>query len=246
MKKQPLRLANDPILEAIAELRFEPTLPSAGDLILGMIFPEVKDVVPKIERLPFAEVPREFQDADANLRYAARQKLSGGQFALLLGDRVLDVACGRPYIGWDHFRELINRVFIALNKTGLVKQVERFSIKYVNVLEAQTRPEQYAFLDMKASLGQYAFTDHLSQLRTEIPLGSTLNIVEITAGVSIQLPQGELSHGLLFSIDTLYQIGNEFWQDPLKIIDEAHAIEKSLFYDLLNADAMKSLNPIWN
>ena len=245
MKKQPLRLANDPIVEAIAEIRFEPTIPSAGDLLPGMIFPAVKDVVPKIERLPFAEVPRQFQDADQNLRYAPRHKLAGGQFALLLGDRVVDIACARPYIGWDKYRELINKVFLALNGTGLVKQVERFSLKYVNVLEAKTPAEQFAFLELKAFLGQYAFTDYLSQFRTEIPLGPTLNIVELTASVGVQSPQGKQSHGLLFAIDTLYTIGNEFWKDPLKIIDEAHAIEKSLFYDLLNADAMKSFNPIW-
>jgi len=128
----------------------------------------------------------------------------------------------------------------------MVKNVERFSVKYVNLLEAKDRIEQYAFLNLKASLGQYSLTDHLSNFRTEIAMDRMLTIVEITPAVDVQTQQGAKLHGLLFSIDTICVIGNDFWKEPLTVIDDTHATEKSIFYDLLTEKAIESFIPIWS
>lgn len=245
MKKQPIRLSKDPILEAIAELRFQPTVSAAGDLIPGMIFPEIKDIFPKIERLPLAEFPPQFQEADINLRYGATQRLTGTNFVLQLGSHVAAIACARPYVGWGKFSELILQILKALHKTGMVKQVERFSVKYVNLLEAKDKESQYALLNLKASLAQYDLTKHLSNFRTEIVMDGLINIVEITPEIQAMVPQGKDARGLMLAIDSIHNIGNEFWKDQSSVINNAHKSEKAIFYDLLTEKAIESFGPIW-
>jgi uncharacterized protein (TIGR04255 family) len=245
MMKRPIRLANDPIIEAVAELRFEPTVPAAGDLIPGMIFPEFKDILPKIERLPLSDFPRQFQEADINLRYGATQRLSSEKFALLLGSRVATIACGKPYVGWEKFRELIDKVLQSLNKTGMVKQVERFSVKYVNILEAKDRDAQYGLLNLKSTLAQFDLTKHASIFRTEIIVNNLINIIEISPDINVEIPEGKKARGLMLAIDTIHNVGNEFWKDSSKIIDNVHDTEKAFFYDILKPEAIESFGPVW-
>jgi uncharacterized protein (TIGR04255 family) len=245
MKKQPIRLSQDPIIEALAELQFQPIEKAAGELIPGMMFPQIRKFFPKIERLPFAEIPLAFQEMAPNLTYQASQRLTGENVALLLGSHVATIARTRPYVGWGKFRELIFTVLDSLKSTEMVKQVERFSIKYVNILEAKDRESQYALLNLKASMAQYDLTKHLSTFRTEIVADGVINIVEITPEISAVAPDGKPIRGLLLSNDSIFKTDNKFWTDQQKIVDKVHDSVKAIFYDLLTDEAVGAFKPIW-
>ncbi len=65
--KLPKRLKRNPILEAIAEVRFLSSVPN--DAVIGLVFSSVQDIFGKPENLPILQLPAALREADPNLKY---------------------------------------------------------------------------------------------------------------------------------------------------------------------------------
>ena len=248
MRKIPKKLRKDPIVEAVFELRFKPapSAPSAfGDVLAGILYNQFKKDFSQIDRLPFSNIPRELQDLDPNLRYQARSRLKSDKGMILVGDRMAAISSPRPYMGWENFFPLIMRVIGQLNETTLVGQIERFSVKYMNVLEADEMQAQFSFVNLRAKLGTYDLTKHLTQFRTEIEERGFANIIEILAGTTVKTVDSKEFRGLLLNIDTVKKAPQNFWQEADALINSAHEVEKDLFFSVLSKSALDQFGPIW-
>ena len=89
-----------------------------------------------IERLPIADLPKQIRDSDPNLRYAPTIRMQWQKFLLLLSDQSVAVGCKLPYPGWGEFRSAIMRTLDIIGDTNVVERVERYSLKYVDILES--------------------------------------------------------------------------------------------------------------
>lgn len=234
---------NSPLREAIFELRFVPATPTAGDLLLGVLHSFLKKEYPEVLALPMANVPRNIRDQNPDLKYQPSHRLIGGPHSVQIGD--YSVLLGTiEYPGWDNFKLRIESLIDALNQTGFVKQIERFSFKYINLIEAAKSEKQLPLLNLKIELTGMAPNEIGFLLRSECSEGKFTTIFQIAPNVSIKIPpkNTEIS-GLMIDVDTISNVGNELWMNHASILEEGHLVAKKNFLSLLTKSTLERLKP---
>jgi len=241
VKKVPVKLERDPIVEAVFEIRFESKSSSASEILPGLMYDKFKASFKPPERLPIADLPKQFQELDATLRYQPRLRLDREPFSIFIGDRSVLVSCAKPYVGWPSFKPMIIDAMNALRQTDLVSKVERCSIKYVNLIEAKSLGEQFTKLEFTAKLGGYDLTEWLTNVRTEIKEDDVITLIEVRSNAIITTPNKQVASGLFVAVDAIHPSPTEFWENLAQFVEKVHTKEKQVFFDLLTEDAKTSL-----
>lgn len=243
----PKKLGIVPIVDATFELRFEPSDLSANELMLGLMHRELKDQIPKVSALPQATIPREMIQSIAALQYQPQRSLSGDQYHLALGPKVLALACIRPYSGWAAFSEMIRRTVDSLRNTDQVKEVERFSLKYRNIIEALPEVNQLGMLNVHLDVSSLPFGAKSTHIKVETAREQFDNLITIQTHTEVAInTTDERLRGILVDVDTIYQRElQNFWSDANHLLEKAHEVEKYLFFNILKPGTLESLNPEW-
>lgn len=248
MAKIPQSLERDPIVEAIFEIRFSSRTEFVANILPGLFYPHVRDQFPKLESLPTANIPAQFQVLEPSLKYRPHNRMSSNNYMVLTGEHVLSVSCRRPYTGWKDFSAVIHKFVDILHKTELADIIERFSLKYVNLLDEETdSKEQFRMTELSVQLGSYTLTDHLTYVRTEINKDGFVNVVQIISGASVQIEGAAPVNGLLVDIDTIFNGPfTDFWTELPDLLERAHATEKSIFFEnVLTRETIDKRGPVW-
>jgi len=248
----PARLERDTIVETIFEIRFNSDTKSVASLLPGIVFSSANGALTQITELDTLKLPPEVLLRDPSFRYASHYRLSSDQFYVNIGEHSFSVCGVRPYMGWKAYQEKILLMMGILKESGLIANIERFSLKYTNVVPRDKGESFLADLDVEMRMGPHSLGDRPTLLRTEIEDGGFLNIVQVSTHVSamkIDLPsnveQPEDTTGTLFDIDTIYMKGGlkDFWERLPAYLNEAHDAEKKVFYSILrNVD---KFGPVW-
>ncbi len=154
MPRLPKRLERPPLMEAVVELRFSPSQESVGDILPGLLYGKLKHLFEKVEPLPINALPREMRLATPDLAYRPRIRLAGEPRALLIGDQVVTISRTPPYSGWAAFKTLCEEVLRAIHETDLVRALQRFSLKCVNILDLVDR-HPFALLNAELRLADH-------------------------------------------------------------------------------------------
>jgi uncharacterized protein (TIGR04255 family) len=239
----PKKLKKEPLIEALFELRFTSEKNSVSDLLPGLIFEKLSDRFSKVEKLPASDLPAVVLN-DPNMRYVATIKLSGEEpYCIMIGEHVLSLCCSMPYTGWNSFLALIIELLNVVNKTSLITNTERISLKYSDVLEEK---DGFTLEDLKLDL-QIAgnrIVKNPMQLRAELNDDNFINIMQIAYPSEVTLNTGKKFNGLLLVIDTISKkMPDNFWTDPKVFLDTAHAVNKSTFLNLLKPETITRLEP---
>jgi|SRR3972149_1451282 len=246
MEQHPHKLEDDPILEAIFEIRFTSRTENVADLLPGLLFQSLREKYPKLEALSIFSVPREIREADPNFKYKPTHRLLGDNYAITTGEHVVSLSCNKPYSGWIKFRPVIKETLSYLKDTMLVDNVHRFSMKYVNLLIEDKIPLQLGMIKNKIVLGSHDLSSTLTNIRTEIDKNDFINIVQVVSGATARVKTGQEIKGLILEIDTIYNKQfKDFWIDIDELLDSAHTTEKSIFFDILTEETIKKLKPVW-
>ena len=244
MPKVPVRLERDPIVEAVFEFRFQGAMPAAAEVLQGAVYPKVSDRFPKVQRTPFSQFSGLLDDP--NLRYQPRLLLIGDNLRVHLGDRAIALVSVKPYVGWKAFRPLILEVLKLVIASKVVKEPERISLRYMNLLEADTNAKQFSLVHYSATLGRakYNLSEHLTFTRTEIEKDGLISIVELGANSMIETPAGS-AKGLFLAVDSIYNSPPNFLTDPEPHVEKVHNVEKSVFFDVLTDSTIEAMGPKW-
>ena len=115
-KRRLRRFRNPPLVEALWELRFEPGVAAATDVLLGKMYAFKKGEDPQIFDLPGSEIPAEAAMNLPPLRYAGRKRLQwSDNTAIQLGERTISLhALAEGYKGWESFSHTIRTVIKAI------------------------------------------------------------------------------------------------------------------------------------
>lgn len=244
--KLPARLQKDSILEAVFELRFQATVPAAAEILQGAIYPALRDRFPKVQRTAFASFPLPLMDTDPNLRYQPRLVLQGDHLSVFVGDRAVALTSARPYVGWKNFRPLILELLGLVKSANVTSEPERFSLKYINLLEGASPAAQFSLVRYDASLGRrYKLNNLLTYTRTEFEQDGLINIVELGANSIAKTQRGQSLTGLVLTVDTIHDNPHGFWANPEPFIEKAHTVEKTVFFEVLTEDTVNSMGPVW-
>lgn len=243
----PVALKKDMIVEAIFEIRFSSEIDSLGDLLPGLVFPEIKENFPKLEKLPLASFPKEIIQNDPSLLYQPTTRLVGEKHTLLIGDRVFGLANRRPYQGWQGFKSLIIRLAEVLRKTAVISAIDRYSLRYTNIVPCEENVNALGAIIASMTLGEWDLADGPFQVRAEIKRGPFLNVIQLVDRAKIADSAEEVIEGLLFDIDTMrHGPIPDFWENIVGYIDDAHQCEKDIFFSLLTDKTLEGAGPIWS
>ena len=241
----PFRLENDPIVEALFEIRFQANVSQVSTLLPGLMYSSIAQDFEAPERLWAFEFPHGVIATQPSLQYQPTFRIKSKSYVILLGDSSLIISCMRPYEGWISFKALILKLLQALENTNLISAVERFSVKYINVFLEPSLEKQFKLLNLKTQMGDYDLTKHQTVMQTEIVEDETNNLIEIRSNVMIKNPDGKDEVGILVSVDVICNETADFWTNAEKNVDRIHSKEQQLFYGLLTKEAINSCKPIW-
>lgn len=240
----PVRLKKEPLLEAVWEIRFTGAKSPVADLLPGMLFSSFASKYGTGVRLPIADIPTPIVEHDPNLRYAPKIRLDGDNRAIQIGDRVVSLNQRRPYSGWAKFSADIRELAEAVQKTGLVSRLERFSLKYIDLIELE-KPVGLAHLNLSLKMGEYELAAKPVHLRTEIKENDLIHIIQVVSPAEVIMPgTGSPLKGVLVDIDSIRPMADgESWDVLYRKLDEVHASCKRIFFNILKPETIEALEP---
>ncbi len=247
MNTIPKRLKQEPLIEAIWQVQFEPkpAMP-VGDLLPGILYSSLKVAHPglQIHRLPNADIPAAAAQLDPNLRFTAKYRIAepGSPFLYQVGDRVVTVNCRKPYSGWDAFKEKILVLAKIAEDSGLVPIPTRHSLRYIDLLTLDPAPDLSA-LQLALKVGQREVHGLPLQMRMELPDSDFTHIVQVATPAEARLPEG-MHKGSVIDLESFFTTAPQGWGEVRMQIDYLHDRSKAMFFQqLLTAEAIERMEP---
>jgi uncharacterized protein (TIGR04255 family) len=252
MTHLPTRLKKEPLVEALFEVRFASLVPAISSVLPGLLFSKLSmpsGGPPKFERLPGADLPSQMRSANPILKYQPLMKVQIDRFNVLIGDYAVTVACQLPYPGWKAFRSQILQVIAILTELSIFEEIERYSLKYVDIIEGGSIEEQLKRTTLSLSFGSHRLSSEVFSIRIELPRDGFVHIVQIASSAIAPLPNGGLRSGLLIDVDTV-MIGkpaafSSFTETLPHDLDTIHKSNKELFFDCLTEETINYLEPLY-
>ncbi len=241
----PTKLGQEPLIDAVFEIRFDAVIP-ASSVFPGILFAGL-DGNKTVERLPAADIPQAMKGLDPNLKFAPVGRITWGEFFVLYSDNSLAIACKMPYAGWAAFKTAIEKVLKLIEPTSIISNIDRVGLKYVDLVERSTLKEQIEAVNLKVELAGHALKKEQFQLRFEIERGDYINSIQLIAGVTLSLFNGDQKAGLMVETDTI-KVGvsmpmSDFMQTLQRLLVDMHTTNKAVFFDILTNTTIQSLEP---
>jgi uncharacterized protein (TIGR04255 family) len=244
----PKKLNKEPLVDAIFEVRFSSST-LASNVIPGFFLAKLEPKEWKVEPLDISQIASQFRSLDPTLRYQPLMRIHWDNFLILVGDTSLGVACKMPYSGWTEFRDRIIRVINLLMDAKIVKSIERYSLKYVDVIEGENLAKQIQRINMHIKVGSHKVKEEIFSVRLEIIHDNLINIIQIVAPAQAKMPDGKKRIGAVVDIDTVcnYQTSDltKFTTDLPIRLDAIHTVNKEMFFDCLKPETIEFLEPIY-
>lgn len=249
----PKKLKKEPLVDALFEVRFLPTIPAVSSVLPGLLLTILhasSEEPLQIERLQTSEIPSQMRNADPFLKHQPLLKLSGERFMLLVGDWSLTVACKLPYPGWSEFKTKIIEVMEVLKGSTLVKELERYSMKYVDIVEAKTLAEQVERANMEIRIGSHKLAADPFTVRLEIKQGEFRNLLQVAGQAQVTLPGGTVRSGLLIDVDTIVDHRTtdfaQFTTELQDRLERIHTENKTRVFECLTPETIEYLEPVYD
>lgn len=237
MSKLPKKITPCPIVEAILEIRFSSKVPN--DAVFGLLYTQFTDDYPEFKHLPIMEIPAAIRERDPAYRYNAYYKSQVEDFIVQIGPRVISISNVREYVGWDVLSKKIYDIYERVQKSGVIENIERIGLRYINSLEKINIFENSNF---SLELGGSPITNK-TNLATEIHYGDEAYCtLRSTSDAEVLLGDtGKKVLGSVIDIDTVVNFSK--FENFEKAVEHGHKVEKELFFSILKEDFIKTLNP---
>ncbi|NML85237.1 TIGR04255 family protein [Polaromonas sp.] len=240
----PTKLNKEPLIEAIFEIRFTSSV-NASDIMPGFLHAKSKGS--KIERLPIGQIPREIREADPQLAQQPLVRIHLDNFLVLVGDKALALSCKLPYPGWKAFKAEIQQMLSYVEDAGIVDKVERYALKYIDVIEGSSVAEMIGRINFSVELGGNKPNSTI-QMQFEVPRDEFVHVLQVGAPGTVTLINGEARQGLVLTVDTISQqveLPLSALENGL-FLDRIHDVNKQLFFECLTNETVKFLDPIYD
>lgn len=245
MQSLPKKLKKEPLIDAVFEVRFTSAFP-AGGLLPGLLFGKLVGDR-KLEQLPLSQFPQVMRDADSNLRFGPLSRLDWDQFYINVGDRSVSVGFKYPYPGWANFKPAIITVMDILKDANIIKSVERYSLKYIDLLPATGLREQVSFVNFDVTLAGHKLENESFQIRLEIPRDGFIHGVQVVSSATATLHTGDSRQGLIVDVDTINNQQGISFEELLRgfpgKLEAIHQANKKVFFDCLKPQTITALEP---
>ena len=133
----------------------------------------------------------------------------------------------------------------------IIDNVERFSLKYVDLLEIDEIEEQYEAIDIKINFNEQVLKNTQYNLRLSINENGFNHILQIVLGAEISVANTKIfeKKGLILDIDTIKTLDmpiDDFYKKFSGFLESMHTASKKQFFALLSNKGLESLEPIYD
>ncbi|MDN5842915.1 MAG: TIGR04255 family protein [Alcaligenaceae bacterium] len=243
-KPLPTRLHSEPLIDAIFEMHF--TGASAAQILPGYLFSRLEGDK-HIEPLAIGSIPAEVRRQDQGLADQPTLRMLWDRYILIFGDSIFGVACRLPYPGWQAFRSNIMSLAAHVIESGVVTQVSRFNLRYLDLIDGEQPAELNENLDMELALGGTSLKDNPFQFQSIIELGGFVHRVALTSPAEMIVGEARAHRrGLLISVDTPIEQPCEavaFVGMLDSQLDQVHTANKKTFFACLTEAAVQAMGP---
>lgn len=248
MKKLPKFLEREPLIDAVFEVRLNGTS-SLAEILPGALFTGMSSK-PAVSRLPAADIPHPIRANDPALQFAPVARLDLGQFLVSVGDRNFVISCKLPYPKWPAFKAAILDITAQIARVGIGGRVERYSVKYVNLIDGKSHSDQIAKLDMMVRLGSVEVTaDHMT-LQLHRHEGEILHILSVITGAEAQMPDGRRAFGAVVDVDSIRHVAEREYSAFVGSLEpgleELRQANKVKFFDCLKESTIMEMGPVYD
>jgi uncharacterized protein (TIGR04255 family) len=236
--RRPKKISPDPIIEAVAEFRFDAQVPP--DAVLGMFFNVVKDKFPEFTKLPIAQFPDELRAANPQLRFAPFYQATASPFQLNIGPNVLSVVNSGKYVGWDdEFFPFLKDIVSKLENSGVVRNYLRIGLRYINFFENDI----FDNITLAITQNSEPLKSIQTNLSTIFESESSLTRVLIQNNTTVNLGNKQ-GKGSIIDTDTCHEPKDGIPSDKIiETVSKVHDDSLSIFFSLLKKEFIKTLNP---
>lgn len=233
MEQLPKKLENDPIVDAIIEVRFETKM--NPNVVFALIYGKVREKFDgkKVLSLPFSQMPPDIIRQDPALKYKPLYRIEGDECSLQIGAQMIALSSKVPYIGWDCFStmfyEIVNLCFECFDK------VSRLGLRYINFFEGDISNK----ININFSLSEKYEPSRLN-IQAEVVDNDIPSTLQYTPNAVWQDKAGAV-----IDIDTFisYKESSPGLKELFSDIESVHICEKKVFCSLLKDDFLLELGP---
>jgi uncharacterized protein (TIGR04255 family) len=229
----PKKILPCPIIDALIEIRFSTGIhPSA---VFGVIYNTLAKNYPKIDKLPILQVPEPIREADSSFKYKPYFKASNDTFIVQIGPDVFTISSFPQYAGWDKFSIEIFSLIKTIKNLNIVTAVHRLGIRYINFFPVNI----FENINLEILCNDTKISGAKTHLRTEFLKDDFKSTLQLTNDfIHNSVP------GSIIDIDTFKDKNlDSFFNLYEDLIHQGHLKEKELFFSLLSADFLASLQP---
>jgi uncharacterized protein (TIGR04255 family) len=236
--KLPKNISPCPISEAVAEVRFEPNVPT--DAVFGIVYQALKRDFAEVEPLPILSLPANIRTGEKDLTFQPYYRLNSEMVAILIGPRVISVGMRAEYPGWAIHCHRIKDALSQFYQTGILKRTLRFGLRYINFFVGDIYPS----LQLNITVNGTALGGDETFFKTVLDCKGCRSLLQIGKGLTLVNKPGET--GSVIDIDTFStETNGEFVPSLEAFLDDAHQAEKELFFRLLKPEFVNTLNPVY-
>lgn len=240
--KLPTLLSRQPIIDAVAEIRF--LTPVDASLILpGFIlrrFPQAT-----VEKLPASEMPDFIRQSDENLKHQPLIRIMCEEYFFLIGSGSIGVGCKLPYPGWEKLKEVIKHCVEVVSEAQIVSLVTRYSLKYADLIECDDAKTAIGYLDLDVQIAGESVGENGVNVHITMPGTEMVHLLQIAMIASVQLMDGRQKKGVLISVDSISgspPLSMTVFKKDWKLFFEAmHAENKARFFSCLKEETLVHL-----
>jgi uncharacterized protein (TIGR04255 family) len=243
-KKLPTKLQKEPLTEAICELRIAGSIP-LHNVVPGLLLHKYPRDFQGLRPTPAASIPEAIRASNPNLAYVTLVRFGWKNLNILVGNRVITISHEPPYQGWGHFKAQLSELFLALLDFNITPAIERYSIRYTNILKFDEEPNPETALDLGLKIGDLDIKARTVNLRFEVQNNNIITIVQLAQSATSQAEGRAPIQGLLVDIDSVsneppISCGDFLAQLDVRL-ENIRLINKSVFFECLRNEAIDAL-----
>lgn len=245
-KGLPKSLKHEPLVEAVFEVRLRTSEPlSLADVLPGILF-HTFESRPKISRLSSAEIPQLIRANEERFKFVPILRIESDKYFVSVGDQNVIVNCKLPYPKWPNFKKMILKTLSDITKAGITGQVQRYSIKYVNLIPASDFSKQIGKIRMDILLGDTKVDAHPISLRVEHEKDDIIHILSVNTGIKGLVNDNEV-FGVLVDVDSIRNVNaldfQTFSPSLQKDIESLKQLNKKIFFNCLKEETIEEMEP---
>lgn len=246
--KIPKRLRQEPLIEAIWQLHFEPVEDQpVADILPGILFTALRENTPnlRLHRLPVAEIPRPIVESDPNLLTAAKYRIESpdSPFIYQVGDRVVTLNCRKPYAGWPEFKAKVIDLAGILSESKVISAPKRHALRYIDFITLES-PPSLSFLRLGLTIGEKAVRERPLQIRVELPDEGGQHVLQVVTPANVNIPDTP-DAGAIIDLETRAELTpGQALSDIGEDLETLHTASKRFFFtQVLTEQAIENMDP---